>query len=108
MTTRKVLSNRLTVPSSDDVQVGESSEVAFSWTAHDPIGARPKPASQPRSGQLLGLPVIHSEQRSRRETLPQADFRRLIVRLETANGGHEVFDFAGRRGFAGFEVALNA
>ncbi len=35
-------------------------------------------------------------------------FRGLIVRLETAKGGHEVFDLAGRRGFAGFEVALNA
>jgi hypothetical protein len=36
------------------------------------------------------------------------DFRGLIVRLETAKGGHKVFDIAGRRRFAGFEVALNA
>jgi hypothetical protein len=28
--------------------------------------------------------------------------------LETAKGCHKVVDFAGRRGFAGFEVALNA
>ncbi len=35
-------------------------------------------------------------------------FRGLIVRLETAKGGHKVFDLAGRRRFAGFEVALNA
>jgi AcrR family transcriptional regulator len=28
--------------------------------------------------------------------------------LETAKGCHEVVDLAGRRGFAGFEVALNA
>jgi hypothetical protein len=28
--------------------------------------------------------------------------------LETAKGCHKVFDLAGRRGFAGFEVALNA
>jgi hypothetical protein len=28
--------------------------------------------------------------------------------LETAKGCHKVFDFAVRRGFAGFEVPLNA
>jgi hypothetical protein len=32
----------------------------------------------------------------------------LIVRSETAKGCHEVFNLAGRRGFAGFEVMLNA
>jgi len=32
----------------------------------------------------------------------------LIVRLKTAKGGHKVFDLAGRRGFAVFEVALYA
>ena len=32
----------------------------------------------------------------------------LIVRLEIAKGGHKVFDLAGRGGFAGLEVALNA
>src|ERR1700739_165709 len=30
------------------------------------------------------------------------------TRLETAKGCHKVFDLAGRRGFTGFEVALNA
>ena len=30
------------------------------------------------------------------------------VRLETSKGCHKVVDLAGRRGFAGFEVALNA
>src|SRR5258707_3696921 len=30
------------------------------------------------------------------------------VRLETSKGYHKVFDLAVRRGFAGFEVALNA
>ena len=28
--------------------------------------------------------------------------------LETAKSGHEVFDLAGRRGSAGFQIALNA
>src|SRR5580658_4757216 len=37
-----------------------------------------------------------------------ADFRKPIVRLETAKGRHKVLDLASRRGFAGFEVALNA
>jgi hypothetical protein len=36
------------------------------------------------------------------------DFRGLIVRLETAKGGHKVFDLAGRGSFAGFKVAFNA
>jgi hypothetical protein len=31
-----------------------------------------------------------------------------ILRLKTANGCHKGFDLAGRRGFAGFEIALNA
>jgi hypothetical protein len=30
------------------------------------------------------------------------------LRLETAKGRHKVLDLANRRGFAGFEVALNA
>src|ERR1700758_3560531 len=30
------------------------------------------------------------------------------LRLETAKGCHKVFDLAGRRGFAGFKVTLNA
>ena len=38
----------------------------------------------------------------------QADFRGLIVRLEIAKGSHKVLDLARRRGFAGFEVTLNA
>ena len=37
-----------------------------------------------------------------------AAFRKPIVRLETAKGRHKVLDLASRRGFAGFEVALNA
>jgi hypothetical protein len=37
-----------------------------------------------------------------------ADFRKPIVRLETAKGRHKVLDLASRRGFAGLEVALNA
>jgi hypothetical protein len=36
-----------------------------------------------------------------------ADFRKPIVRLETAKGRHKVLDLASRRGFAGFEIALN-
>ena len=31
-----------------------------------------------------------------------------LARLKTAKGCHEVFDLASRRGFTGFEVALNA
>jgi hypothetical protein len=31
-----------------------------------------------------------------------------VLRLEPAMGRDKVFDLAGRRGFAGFEVALNA
>jgi hypothetical protein len=30
------------------------------------------------------------------------------VRSETVKGCHKVFDLAGRRGFAGFKVVLNA
>jgi hypothetical protein len=37
-----------------------------------------------------------------------AAVRKPIVRLETAKGRHKVLDLASRRGFAGFEVALNA
>ena len=37
-----------------------------------------------------------------------ADFRKPIVRLETAKGRHKVLDLASQRGFARFEVALNA
>src|ERR1019366_9229249 len=46
--------------------------------------------------------------RSNRDHIPQVDFKGPIVRLETAKGCHKVFDLAGRRGFAGFEVALDA
>ena len=37
-----------------------------------------------------------------------AAFRKPIVRLETAKSRHKVLDLASRRGFAGFEVVLNA
>ena len=37
-----------------------------------------------------------------------AYFREPIFRLKIARCSHKVFDLAGRRGFAGFEVALNA
>ncbi len=31
-----------------------------------------------------------------------------ILRLEAAKGCHKIIDFAGRRGFAGFEIAFYA
>jgi hypothetical protein len=37
-----------------------------------------------------------------------ADFRGAIVRLEAAKSRHKVLDLAGRPGFAGFKVALDA
>jgi hypothetical protein len=36
------------------------------------------------------------------------DSTELIVRLESAKSGHKIFDLAGRRGFPGLEVTLNA
>src|SRR5580692_8031963 len=33
---------------------------------------------------------------------------KMAVRLETSKGCHKVFDLAGRRGFAGFKVTLDA
>src|ERR1700676_1863251 len=38
----------------------------------------------------------------------RADFRGAIVRLEAAKSSHKVLDLAGRPGFAGFKVALDA
>jgi hypothetical protein len=44
----------------------------------------------------------------RQEMLAAVRSAAQLARLETAKGCHEVFDLASRRGFAGFEVALNA
>jgi hypothetical protein len=62
--------------------------------------------------------TVQEEERGCYETLRPAlcrsgllaisDFRGVIVRSEVAKGCHKVFDLAGRRGFAGFKVALNA
>jgi Alginate export len=61
------------------------------------------PASHlsPHSNSGLNLPSpIIPPQRS--------DFRKAIIRLETAKGRHEIVDFAGGRALARFQVTLNA
>jgi hypothetical protein len=64
------------------------------------------------TGATSKLPVIREELGSSRaepaviSAMPTS--RDLLFDLKTAEGRHKALNLAGRRGFAGFEVALNA
>ena len=67
------------------------------------------PPPNSRSGSPLTMwgPCTLSDHPCRREPLAQKNSCATFD-LEVAKGCHKVLDLAGRRGFAGFEVALNA